>query len=267
MGAVQQTAVFNAVQGLKGEGLTFNCKRLWDTLVAGDARWYPYCPIDDSTANALAYQMELFTASAAGTFVGFVLADFSPQQLIGGSGKYLRTGIAPNAYPQDGIFAASYNREESLTANVAFFGSCDLQTDVFTNTNNAVFIASAFSNRLSASANGGRVSQYSYAISSVTNKQTGVVGVSRLTSFDQRGYVDNEMRPMTAGNVDVFSVSPSALEFYVHAANGSAGVHRPSAAPLCGFISAPVSNLSEIDQIKYVFNRFQAEVITGGRDV
>jgi hypothetical protein len=264
MDAVQQTAVFNAVQGLKGEGLTFNCKRLWDALVAGDARWYPYCPIDDSTANALAYQMELFTASAAGTFVGFVAGDFTPQELIGGAGKYLDTGISPNDYPQDGIFAATYNREESLAANTAFFGASP-SADVASN--DAVYILSIFSGRLSGNCNGGSGSNYRSSIASGVNSQTGVVGVFRTTSFDQRGLVTNELRGDSAQNANPFSVLPTTQTFYLHGGNGSSGLSRASAAPLCGFISAPVTNLSEIDQLKFVFNRFQAEAITGGRDV
>jgi hypothetical protein len=235
MDAVQQTAVVNAVQGLKGEGLTFNCTRLWDTLVAGDARWYPYCPIDDSTANALAYQMELFTASAAGTFVGFVGGNFTPNGLTGGAGKYLRTGIAPNAYPQDGIFAASYNRTEAATVNTVLFGSSSTQADFFTGTNNLTGIATGFTNRINGAANAILASHFNWLVAVGVNKQTGVNAIARTTSFNHNGYYDAQTRAIIGNNTSPFSVTPSTREFYVHSHNGTSGENRTTNAQLCGF--------------------------------
>ena len=267
MNNVQRAAVLNACLGLKGSGLAGYTDYLWDGLSSAGASWAIYCPVSDSVANASAYSIELFDPSTLLTLVGFVPADITVNGMIGGTGKYLKMGVAPDQYPQDNAFAMVYNRTQSPPANAAMYGSCSLQADVFGINNNASVITTAFSNRLAAGLNGGRLNNVAYAVTPSINRQAGINAVTRTSSLSQQAWTDTGIRSQTAGNTDEWSYTPSDREYYVHAANGSAGEHRATTAQLCGFMCGPCDNLRAFDQIKAVFTRFQQEVITGGRHV
>jgi hypothetical protein len=99
MNAIQQSAIIGFVERLKGTGTT-NGSDLFGSF--GLTAIYPYCPIDDSTANANAYKLNLINPAAnVITFTNFVAGDFLPTGVSGGGTKIADTGI--------GIDAAAYN--------------------------------------------------------------------------------------------------------------------------------------------------------------
>ena len=256
MDTVQQDAVIEAVLGLKGVGLSFSDRRLWETLVSGSARWPMYCPVSDSVANAAAYSMELFTAASGATFTAFVAGNFSPNGLTGGAGKSALFNVSPSTYPQNGMMAMCYNRTTSPASNGVMFGSAT-GTDVAFGV--ATYIQSGPSNN---TYNGTTTARN--AVVYVANK--GVCGLVRISSGFVGVYTDRtNRRDIAAQSMD--SASPPTVTFRGHAGNGTSGAHRESNNEYCGFLFAPCTDISMWDQVSFVFERFQASVITGGRNV
>jgi len=256
MGAVQQAAVVEAVLGLKGVGVPFTNRRLWETLVSGSARWAMYCPVSDAVANAAAYSMELFTAASGVTFTGFIAGNFSPNGLTGGAGKSALFNVSPSTYPQNGSMQMCYNRTTAPASNGVMFGSAT-GTDVAFGV--ATYIQSGPSNN---TYNGTTTARN--AVVYVANK--GVCGLVRVSSGFVGVYTDRtNRRDIAAQSMD--SASPPTVAFRGHAGNGTSGAHRESNNEYCGFLFAPCTDISMWDQVSFVFDRFQSSVITGGRNV
>lgn len=103
MAQIQQDAVCGLVLRLKGAG-TPNGNDLWSKFDTAGTRLWPLTPIDDSTANANAYGMELMSATSLGTYINFVGGDFAANGVTGdGSTKYFRTDVNMNTFPQDDV--------------------------------------------------------------------------------------------------------------------------------------------------------------------
>ena len=107
MGDVQKTAICGFIDRLKGNNTT-NGSDIWTKAVSSNALIYPLCPIDDSTANANAYNIELISQAALGNFINFVPADITPNGVQGGTGKYFNTTVNHSLYPQNNNSIGGY---------------------------------------------------------------------------------------------------------------------------------------------------------------
>jgi len=261
MGAVQQAAVLNAVLRLKGAIGTFNV-RIWDTAISQGWEWLPYIPINDSTANALAYSVEFFDPSTTVTLNNFVSGDFSVDGLVGGSGKFIEKKHAPDDYPQNDAFGFTYIN--TYNSGGIAFGSTDL-ADPLGNPGNSFFFKNLQFGTVQAAANDIRRSQINPTNETGANDTEGLCGVWRLQPYYTQGIIGCALRE-TEGTLPN-STTPASNKFYGHASNSSGGVTRESSDRICGIIVGQANNLQTLSQVKYVVETFQEEIVTGGRNV
>jgi hypothetical protein len=117
MGEVQKLAILGFVDRLKGNG-TVNGSDIWSLMIARGSYLFPLTPIDDTTANASAYNLDLISASSVGTFINFVGADFTPNGVIGGTGKKFATGVTTDSYGARnfgyGVYCRTNSRNNSF---------------------------------------------------------------------------------------------------------------------------------------------------------
>ena len=261
MGSVQQAAVLNAVLRLKGAIGTFNV-RIWDTAISQGWEWLPYIPINDSTANALAYSVEFFDPSTTVTLNNFVSGDFSVDGLVGGLGKFIEKKHAPDDYPQNDAFGFTYIN--TYNSGGIAFGSTDL-ADPLGNPGNSFFFKNLQFGTVQAAANDIRRSQINPTNETGANDTEGLCGVWRLQPYYTQGIIGCALRE-TEGTLPN-STTPASNKFYGHASNSSGGVTRESSDRICGIIVGQANNLQTLSQVKYVVETFQEEIITGGRNV
>jgi len=261
MGAVQQAAVLNAVLRLKGAIGTFNV-RIWDTAISQGWEWLPYIPINDSTANALAYSVEFFDPSTTVTLNNFVSGDFSVDGLVGGAGKFIEKKHAPDDYPQNDAFGFTYIN--TYNSGGIAFGSTDL-ADPLGNPGNSFFFKNLQFGTVQAAANDIRRSQINPTNETGANDTEGLCGVWRLQPYYTQGIIGCALRE-TEGTLPN-STTPASNKFYGHASNSSGGVTRESSDRICGIIVGQANNLQTLSQVKYVVETFQEEIVTGGRNV
>jgi hypothetical protein len=261
MGSVQQAAVLNAVLRLKGAIGTFNV-RIWDTAISQGWEWLPYIPINDSTANALAYSVEFFDPSTTVTLNNFVSGDFSVDGLVGGAGKFIEKKHAPDDYPQNDAFGFTYIN--TYNSGGIAFGSTDL-ADPLGNPGNSFFFKNLQFGTVQAAANDIRRSQINPTNETGANDTEGLCGVWRLQPYYTQGIIGCALRE-TEGTLPN-STTPASNKFYGHASNSSGGVTRESSDRICGIIVGQANNLQTLSQVKYVVETFQEEIVTGGRNV
>lgn len=122
MASVQRSAITTLVNNLNGSGTT-NSSQFLARMVAQGSKFYPYCPVDNSTANANAYKMCLINPSANLTFTNFVAGDFTSNGLTGGATKQASTGVAMNAYLAQRTGFHAYCRTNSATGGLQAIGN------------------------------------------------------------------------------------------------------------------------------------------------
>jgi hypothetical protein len=261
MGSVQQAAVLNAVLRLKGAIGTFNV-RIWDTAISQGWEWLPYIPINDSTANALAYSVEFFDPSTTVTLNNFVSGDFSVDGLVGGSGKFIEKKHAPDDYPQNDAFGFTYIN--TYNSGGIAFGSTDL-ADPLGNPSNSFMFQNLQFGQTRGAVNEIRRSTINPTNETGANDTEGLCGVWRLQPYYTQGIIGCALRE-TEGTLPN-STTPASNKFYGHASNSSGGVTRESSDRICAIITGQANNLQTLSQVKYVVETFQEEIITGGRNV
>ena len=261
MGAVQQAAVLNAVLRLKGAIGNFNV-RLWETAITQGWEWLPYIPIDDSTANALAYSVEFFDPSTPVTLNNFVSGDFNTDGLVGGAGKFIEMKHSPDDYPQNDAFGFAYIN--TYNSGGIAFGSTDL-ADPFSNPANAFAFRNLQFSQTTVSVNNIRRDQINPTNETGANDAEGLCGGWRLQPFYTQGIIGGALRETEDGTPN--SATPATNNFYGHASNSSGGVTRESDDRICAIITGQANNLETLAQVKYVVETFQEEIITGGRNV
>jgi len=94
----QRNAVIELYKGLKGLNTT-NGTDFWTECINNGAYIFPQVPLTDTTANALAYEVELVSNGVLkGEFIGFNPGDITINGVLGGTGKYFRPSSALNIY-------------------------------------------------------------------------------------------------------------------------------------------------------------------------
>lgn len=122
MGLTQKLAIQGFVLRLKGQ-FTTNGTNIWTTARANGGRLWPLCPIDDTTANADAYRVELITANPLGDYVNFTPGDITPTGAVGGAGKYFDTNTNYRQVNADLSTISVYARTHDTTNFRTYIGA------------------------------------------------------------------------------------------------------------------------------------------------
>lgn len=243
MNAIQQTAINGFVTRLKGTGTT-NGTDLFSAF--GITAIYPYCPIDDSTANANAYKLNLINpANNVITFTNFVAGDFQPTGLSGGTGKIADTGIDIDAAAYNNYMFSFYSRD--LGASGRAMGAL--------NAAGSRAIDSGFTGATSY------VNFYrntSATTSAITNTQ------GLFTEW-----FENQYR-----NTTQFSTNTSVnflldnKNIFLHSRNFNGAANAPSSNEFAGFaIGTQNFTAAAVQDWNEAWSYYQSNVITGGRNV
>lgn len=249
MGTVQKQAICGFVSRLMGNGTTYGSD-IWTTAVSRGAVLYPLCPIDDSTANANAYSIDLFSQSALGTFNNFIAGDITPNGVIGGSTKYFDSGVAPSAFNRDNVLSGAYcrNTPTILTANgSANTGGINRHLFLFRSTNDCIGAINTNSSTI-------------YATSTI-----GLLGFGRLTSATE--YANKNGALLTGSSTT--AATQTANNVYFHGQNiggvpSNTGGDAQLAMYYVGMQNLTVNELADFYE---AVQWYQTNVITGGRNV
>jgi hypothetical protein len=122
MGNVQKATIIAVTAMLRGNGTTNGTDFISDNLLY---RWQCYCPIDDSTANPAAYEMDLINPALKHSFLNLSSSLYDPtgMRINGSSGRGIDSMFNPftEASPTD--FTFGYNFKTSSTGTINSIGS------------------------------------------------------------------------------------------------------------------------------------------------
>lgn len=253
MAETQRNAICGLVARLKGTGTT-NGTDIWTAAKAAGssgALLHPLCPIDDSTANSAAYQMELFSASSIGTYNNFLAGDITPNGVTGGSTKYFTTGIPPAVYARDSVGLYAYLQPHTFPSGENFAGVNEVNKRFLINQNvggNALYV----------------VNDYTSTVFAQTTKD-GLQGLQRTSSIS-KSYSENGVTKNTAIVSALLASNIYAMPF--HSNIGFVG----HAAFYAGEISLyafgiPALSINALADFNEAIQWYQTNVITGGRNV
>jgi len=250
MDVVQQAVVQNSYIILKGFGGSPNGSDLW-TYFRGNSysRMWPLVPISDSSVSIPAFGLDMIWLDTAATFNGMLLGDFAVTGVTGGSGKYFNAAVSPSNFAQNSISVSSYSRS-NVDLDGAMFGAGD------------TFNTKA----LNVRAKLGGIA-YFYVNSAVqspianTNSQGAYIS-TRTASTSQELYKNGSLLSSGAGT----SAAPTANSMYFHGINiGS--LNRVTTAELSFYHISQGLTLAQQQDLNYLINYIQVNVITGGRNV
>jgi hypothetical protein len=242
MASIQRSAITTLVNNLNGSGTT-NSSKFLARMVAQGSKFYPYCPVNDSTANANAYKMCLIDQSTNLTFINFVSGDFTPQGLAGGSGKKASTVQATNRFLTSQTGHHVYCRTNS-TADLCMMGDSYASLQLWLRT-------PALSSYVSLNTSGGGTIAVADTL--------GLTSISQIfeegTKLRKRGVV---IGTLSAGGF------VSSNKIFLHCAGSAYFDTRQSAGFCLGFTPLTANEWADWEEL---WTRYQTNVITGGRQV
>lgn len=247
MGSVQKIAINNFYKRLKGQGTPHN-SNLHSMAVANGARIYPLCPINDTTANALAYELDMVSNGVIkGVYNNFVSGDFTPQGVIGGATKFFNSGINATNYSLTNVSYGCYIRS-NISSNIQGDFGNDGRISLYPrNVSNLILVRV---NDVTNGATGNSDSRGFYIISkNGTNKYLSKNGVK--SSLPSVPLVSNAnsifFHGLYASPTTVSNTSSRQLSMYI-----------------MGLYDLTVNQTQDLyDAVQ----NYQTEVITGGRQV
>jgi hypothetical protein len=214
-------------------------------MVAQGSKFYPYCPVDNSTANANAYKMCLINPSANLTFTNFVAGDFVANGLTGGATKQASTGVAMNAYLAQRTGFHAYCRTNSATSGLQALGNgtggnlefwCRDSGQSYMKINSASYTNAAVADSLSLFSSS--------------------VKIGTSTQIYKRGVL------VTTGAA--VSAAPNSADIKLHSGGGVNYETRQFAGFCVGFTPETANEWADWYQL---WQTYQTNVITGGRHV
>ena len=250
MGAVQQTAIQGTFQRFKGIGTT-NGSDLWTKLVACNSEIYPFVPVDDLTVSIAAYALDMVDPSTPAIWYGFVPSDYSVTGITGGIGKYLAMKRAPSDFGQNDVGTDAYSRNATGNYNTrAYMGA--VTTDI--NSNGVIPI-------ISTSLGG-------YKINSTSFEGHNTNGIG-LHSHNRNGASTNQLYKdgVLVYSGTIASVAPTTNKFYGFAYNKNGTSDRNFVGELAMICDRCSFNAVEMSDWFEVWDYYQTNVITGGRNV
>ena len=118
MGNVQRATIIAVTAMLRGNGTTNGTDFISDNLLY---RWQCYCPINDSTANPAAYEMDLINPALKHSFLNLSSSLYDPtgMQITGGAGRGIDSmfNAFTDASPTDFTFGYDFATDNSITKN------------------------------------------------------------------------------------------------------------------------------------------------------
>lgn len=244
MAATQRSAITTLVKNLDGDG-TFNSSQFLPRLIAQGSKLYPYCPVDNSTANANAYKMCLIDPSANLTFINFVSGDFTPNGVTGGATKQAATGITAQRYLAQKTGFHAYSRSNTTPTGTQVLGNSsggNLEFwlrdsgQCYTKINSVTYTNAAVADSLGL---------FSSSIK---------IGTS--TQIYKRGVLVTTGGPVLT--------PPTANEIYLHSGGSTNYETRQIAGYCLGFTPETANEWADWEEL---WTRYQTNVITGGRQV
>jgi hypothetical protein len=253
MDTLQEDAVKGFVRLLRGVGTPHELDLLTYYQGFPNARMWIQAPVSDAVVSVAGYELELIHLST-GTYVNFVSGDFATTGVTGGSTKYFASGVSPSDFDQNSLYVGQYIREET-TGTKLVCGSSQAA-----NFNNSTFMQCTGDNNNFANINGSGITTFSIVYA---GKTLGLCGVQRTSASDYEiKYSDKVLFPR-----NLTSNTPSTNEIYFHAMNygGSANYYFEKA--VCMYMVLPSMSQDQLDDLEYAVQWYNANIITGGRDV
>jgi hypothetical protein len=250
----QRLAINDLYRGLKGQG-TPNGSDLLTSAKTRGAVLYPLVPLDDSTANAFAYRLDAISNGVIqGNYVGFAAGDFTAQGVTGGVNKFFGMVALQNAFTINNVGVGVYcfsniGANNNLDIGV---GSSILLNSFFINSRNA------------ADFNTTRINDSGGSLSFITTDSRG------LNISQRNGSTREIVKNNAVVTADVQATSITIIRaFYAHAFNDGAGSATAHSARTLSMYMAGFKHLSANELVDFytVIQRFQSNVITGGRQI
>lgn len=255
MGSVQKNAINNLYKRLKNTIATPNGSVLYPKFILSNARIWVQCPVNDSTANAAAYNIELMSKSTLGVFNGFVSGDYTTSGITGGTaGKYFDAGISPNSYPLNDICDGVYIRTVATSATYPF-GTIDGSSN-----GAALILRSTSGTATGFQVNDATVTNFSGTVA--LNK--GLILLQRASSTAKTVWRNG----VQTNTTNVTSTSLTTNNYYFHGLNNNGAAGNYNNKQICSyFVGLPSLTANEHADLSWIINLYQTEVITGGRQV
>jgi len=251
----QRDAVFELYAGLKGQN-TVNGTDFWTDAVSRGAVLFPLVPLTNTTANALAYELDVFSNGVfKGSFINFLPADFSINGVTGASNttnRHFNIGKKPNQYLQNDVMVFVYNNDNAtFTRND--YGASDA-TD-----------ANSTRGRLKTGTNPDTIYTINQA-SAVNYTNNNVIGTNvfqRINNTTIQYIKNNNILDTTTSN----STGRANFNMVYHAYNRAGSLVTPSGRRFCGygFGLASLKTQEEIDDFDQLIQRFNDNIIPAGR--
>lgn len=247
-----RTAICNLLNNLSGVpagGLDI----LTEMLSHGTLIW-PFTPSGDGDISFEGCNIELFSATAKGTFHNYLPANLQDNGLIGGAGMSFGTGWMPSDGLQNNASHLAYvTTDGNITHTQAIFG-CETSSS-----NRSYFIQLTGSPDVGYAIN----SAASYHFAGVA--KSGLVGVHRFNSSQNRysvsgSFLEVENKPST---------TPPGVELHFGARNnnGTIDLEADEVRFATIIVNAPPFSTAEWEWLDTCITTYNAEVITNGRDV
>jgi hypothetical protein len=252
----QRNAVNELYLGLKGQNTT-NSTDFWTDAVEREAVLFPLVPLTDTTANALAYELDVFSNGVfKGNFNNFLDSDFTINGVTGQTGatnKHFNILKRPIDYLQNDVMLLCYNNDNGRrTQNDA--GASDASDARVTNW------------RLKSGAG----DQALFTVNQTGN--TVFVGVDDILGFNaiQRtasNQTSNIIKNEIISTNTINSSGRSSLDMIFHAWNRNGAIQTPSGRRFCGYGYglASLKTQEEIDDFNELIQRFNDNIVPDGR--
>ena len=253
MAALQQSTVKGFVRLLRGVGTPYESDLLTYYQGFSDARMWIQAPVSDAVVSVAGYELDLIHL-ATGAYVNFVSGDFATTGVTGGTTKYFASGVSPSDFDQNSLYVGQYIRDEA-TGTRLVCGSSQAA-----NFNNSTFMQCTGDNNNFANINGSGIITFGIVY---VGKSLGLCGVNRpSSSFYELKYSDKVLLPTT-----LTSNTPSTNEMYFHAMNYGGSANFYFNKEVCMYMILPSMTHEQLDDLKYAVQWYNANIITGGRDV
>ena len=251
-GATQQSVLNTFVLMLKGTGTT-NSSNLFSKIYA----LYPYCPIDGSTANATAYSYNLINpATFQVAWTGFVSGNYTVNGVIGGSGKYGRSGFIPSVSGDiDSLALTAYSRTD--TANNSMAIGCRINsTTGNTFLQPRLVSGNKLSARISSLASNTQSTSTVTSLGLLTGNRTDALTVSMYKNGVKVGERTNATNDALC-----------TFEAYVHAYNNGGSASGNDTREYAGFSIHQGFTVNEMADFFEAWDYYQTNIISGGRNI
>jgi hypothetical protein len=254
MQETQRLAVDELYKGLKGLNTVNGTDFLTDAKTRG-AIILPMVPLNNSSANALAYELDAVSNGVyKTTFVGWTSGQITADGVLSTvNGRRIESGKNPSNYNRDSVLVGGYARN-NVTHNGYDYGCRDSA-------------GATVWGRVRTGSN----TEFT-AINSATNGDS-------IESLDSRGLRVHQrisssliqlIRNSTISATSSLAViTPSVRELYFYGALGSSSVLNFINRQYCLFYFGlkHLATQEEIDDWYELWQRFQTNIITGGRQV